>query len=184
MSNTIYIESNGLAANEQIDLDTLSGYAKNGWILERPQFTGYQLKKGEPQNLIYSIAIEEEPEKEYFKMFEESGWTHVYSNNHMHFFKAPAGTTPIYTDKEGLIEKYKTEKNKSLKYSMRIIYVILLTFLIGSFTYIGWIPSLFGGISMLVGYFAVIALIFTLLPYLEYKKKYKNAIEGNSHMIN
>lgn len=177
MSQSIFIESKGLAINEKEDMDALSEYAKKGWILEKTQFTGYQLKKEKPQNLIYSIGIEDSPNEEYFRLFKESGWTHVCSNGHMHFFKAPLGTTPIYTDQEGLIEKYKIQMKKSLQSSKYITYVILMSLLISVFTYIGWLPAFAEGISVLVGYFSVIALIFTLLPYFSSRKNYKSVIK-------
>jgi hypothetical protein len=59
MKKTKYIMSGGTAFAEQEDLQKLSDYAKKGWLLDRFAFLGYTLKKGEPQDLQYSLDFQE-----------------------------------------------------------------------------------------------------------------------------
>ncbi|GIO25229.1 DUF2812 domain-containing protein [Oceanobacillus sp. J11TS1] len=176
-----YIETHGVEVddNDQKDLDMLSDYARKGWILEEMHVLGYKLVKKEPQNLIYSVDIEENPDEEYFHIFEESGWKYICSSRHLHFFSALEGTTPIYTDEDSLVGKYKMMKDKYLEFTKRMVYFYLLTIMIALFSeVIDWFPTLIGEICLVVGTVSLIALPFTFMPYLSYRKKYKGAIKN------
>ncbi|AIF42166.1 DUF2812 domain-containing protein [Virgibacillus sp. SK37] len=177
-----YVETHGVEIddNGDKDMDMLSDYAKEGWILEGTHILGYRLVKTEPQNLIYSVDMEDNPNEEYFGMFEESGWKHVCSSRHMHFFSAAEGTTPIYTEEDSLIEKYKLMKGKYLKFTKRMVYFYLLTVIMALFSkIIEWFPMFIGEISLIVGTMSLMALPFTVLPYLSYRGKYKGAIKSH-----
>ena len=104
-----YMINEGVAFSEDKMMKKLSDRAKEGWLLERATIMSFKLKKGEPQNLIYSMDCNnpKDSDKEYFELFEKSGWTHVCSLEEMHFFTAKEGTVPIYTEKDIEIEKYE-----------------------------------------------------------------------------
>ncbi|HEY4623043.1 MAG TPA: DUF2812 domain-containing protein [Solibacillus sp.] len=108
MTKTKYIVSGGIAFSEKKDLKILKKYAAKGWIAKRYKAMSYELEKGEPEIIDYSIDVRRlapEDEEEYFAMFEFAGWQHVCSSYDTHLFKAPVGTTPIYSDTTSKSEK-------------------------------------------------------------------------------
>ena len=108
MTKSKYIVSGGIAFSEKKDLKILKKYAAKGWIAKRYKGMGYELEEGEPEIVDYSIDVRNltpEDEEEYFAMFEFAGWQHVCSNYNTHLFKAPVGTTPIYSDTTSKSEK-------------------------------------------------------------------------------
>lgn len=87
MRKTKYVASGGLAFTEKMDMKKLSAYASKGWILNGFALLGFSLKKGEPQNIVYSLDYQKDADKEYFAIFEEAGWKHVCSaENEFHVF--------------------------------------------------------------------------------------------------
>ncbi|WP_040226977.1 DUF2812 domain-containing protein [Bhargavaea cecembensis] len=109
MKKTKYITSGGLAFSEEKDMKKLQRFSREGWHLKDFAFMGYTLEKGEPADFIYSIdyrTLEDGEEDEYLDVFDSSGWSHVASAATIHLFRAPAGTKPLYTDRETTVEKY------------------------------------------------------------------------------
>ena len=132
MKQTKYVWSGGTAFSESKDMEKLAKYAKKGWILNGFAPFGYQLRKGEPQNIQYSLDYRTDADDDYFAYFETAGWSHVCSEgNDIHVFKAPEGTDPIYTDQVTIIEKYETEKNRMKKVAFPTMVVTLALFLLG-----------------------------------------------------
>ncbi|MCY8068388.1 DUF2812 domain-containing protein [Bacillus haynesii] len=141
MKQIKYMMSEGLAFSEEKDMKKLSEMASKGWMLDSFAFMGYKLKKGEPKNVTYSIDyqdIDEDSFEGYIEMFVAAGWEHVCSRHRMHVFAAPPGTSPIYTDRSTLIEKYKRSE-KSVRYVT--ITLICLTFLTTILHYTAALPK-------------------------------------------
>ncbi|MGZ9586615.1 DUF2812 domain-containing protein [Paenibacillus marinisediminis] len=110
MSETKYVVSNGIAFSEKKDLIMLRKEAANGWIVKRYKRMGYELVKGNPEDVTFSIDIrdlKEEELDEYIELFETAGWAHVCSQYDTYLFKALPGVKPIYTDKETKVEKFE-----------------------------------------------------------------------------
>ena len=108
MTKTKYVVSGGIAFSEKQDLQVLKKFAAEGWIVKRYKRFGYELKKGTPEIIDYSIDVRQladEDKDEYFAMFEFAGWEHVCSRYDTHLFKAPVGTTPIYSDNSSKADK-------------------------------------------------------------------------------
>lgn len=80
----------------QDELDMLSYYSQEGWILEQFTSMGFLLKKKEPQTTAYLYDCAEHTRAEmpaYIARFSGQGWEYVTScGEGCHFFKAPAGT--------------------------------------------------------------------------------------------
>ncbi|MCM3387915.1 DUF2812 domain-containing protein [Ureibacillus chungkukjangi] len=108
MKKTKYIMSWGLAFAEKQDLEKLSKKAKQGWRLKSLAFAGFRLEKGAPEHVQYSVdyrLLKEGEKEEYLELFSQAGWEHVCSSYDIHIFKAPYGTTPIYSDTESAVDK-------------------------------------------------------------------------------
>ncbi|AXI30290.1 hypothetical protein CIB87_15095 [Priestia megaterium] len=174
MKKTKYIVSGGTAFAEQEDLQKLSEYAKKGWLLDRFAFLGYILKKGEPQDLQYSLDFQENADDEYFLIFKDAGWQHVCSEgNAMHIFSAPPGTKPIYSDIETIIDRYKREKHFVGKAALSILVAMVFLLLFDAMSLYGWLPEAVGTISEILLAISTVILVFPGLPYLAYQRKLK-----------
>ncbi|HKM43162.1 MAG TPA: DUF2812 domain-containing protein [Limnochordia bacterium] len=102
-----YVIISGLAFGEKADMKKLKGLAQRGWILDGLTLFFYRLRKGEPQNIEYSLDYQSEYDEEYFTIFQEAGWTHRATlAAEMHIFSAPEGTVPIYLDTAEQSEQY------------------------------------------------------------------------------
>jgi len=172
MKETKYVMSGGLAFTEEKDMKKLSNYAKKGWILEGFAPLGFILRKGEPQNIVYSLDYQKDADEEYFSFFEVAMWTRVCSaGNEIHVFSASEGTKPIYSDKETIIEKYEREKRQMGKYSLPLLIVTVMSFLLRIISGYGWLPEIAGNISLFLGEVFLIILIFPGMPYIAYRFK-------------
>lgn len=109
--NIKYIPSGGLLLSEEKDMKKLSKLAKEGWILDSFEKLSYKLKRSEVEDIEYCIDYNEVKDdwNEYISLFENSDWNYICSYEGWHFFKAPKGTQPIYSDKESLSLKYKKQ---------------------------------------------------------------------------
>ena len=162
----------GLAFSEEGDMEKLSKYAKEGWILKG--VVGgffYKLKKGEPKDIIYSLDYQS-GDDEYFSMFNEAGWNLVTSvGNEMHIFSAKPGTNPIYSDSSSELEKYIRTKNqmkKGILYSAIIAIVLMVLICVSA--------ALFKPIFIvLVGFLIIdmVVFIFNFMPFLAYNERIK-----------
>lgn len=150
--------SGGLAFTEGNDMENLRKNSLKGWHLKKFSFLGYQLEKGEPDDVIYAIdyhLLEEEEQLEYFHMFELTGWEHVCSEHDMHIFKAPHGTMPIYTDSDTTKEKYRRLRKPLQKWTISIFIMLLL---------FGFIRSITSGIIQTVSEWALYVILVLFIP--------------------
>jgi len=123
-----YLLNMGLAFDEDGVLKKMSKLAKQGWFLSKMSLLRYKFEKGEPKDLIYSMDYKDlkEDKEEYFELFDLSGWKCMCSYGPYHFFSAPIGTVPIYTDKKSYLDKYKAPKSIYLKTLKISIFTLLL----------------------------------------------------------
>ncbi|GAA0679819.1 MULTISPECIES: DUF2812 domain-containing protein [Clostridium] len=106
-------------------LRKLSNYAKEGWILESMSTLKFNLIKGEPKDLIYSMDYQPEVEdiNEYLEIFKMEGWAFVCEDQGFRIFSAAPGSKPIYTDTTALDESRKIR----MKYAAIILAISLIT---------------------------------------------------------
>ena len=133
MRNKKYMMSGGLAFSEQKDLKKLRQKAAQGWIVKRFKFMGYQLEKGAPEDVIFSIDyrdLKEGEGQEYFEMFEMAEWGHVSSNAGIHLFKAVPGTKPIYSDKESSIDKLVRQQKPMISITLICVLVTAISYML------------------------------------------------------
>lgn len=152
MRETKYVWCSGLAFKEEEDMKKLSQYAQHGWIFEKVAFLGfaYKLKKRESLNIEYTLDFQKDADDEYFTLFQDAGWTHVYSLVHLHIFHAPAGTKPIYTDKQTAAEKFERLKKDSGIVAFISLVAFLLTLGLTIASHAGLTPSIVGNVSLLL----------------------------------
>lgn len=167
MKKVKYVSNNGLAFYEESEMKKLSDYAKKGWILERFAGLGYRLRKGEPQDIVYSLDYQKGADEEYFAIFEAAGWSYVCSEgNEMHIFSAPKGTKPIYTDRLTTVEKYERAKVQMGKAALPLLIATIVFWLLS-----GSNGGSIGIFFQVLGLMSLIILVFPGLPYLSYQYK-------------
>ncbi|WP_223701234.1 DUF2812 domain-containing protein [Sutcliffiella deserti] len=185
MRETKYVISGGLAFDEEKDMVKLERLARKGWIFDRFAFMGYKMKKGQSQELQYSLDYRKDADSDYFAFFEEAGWTHMGSlANYIHLYSASPGTAPIYTDKDSVVEKYENEKKVMGKGAL---VMVVVTFLIMAVSFLISHFSLFTGfegtvkiVETVLLSLSLIGLVFTGLPYLGYVYRV-NKLQKNRH---
>ena len=116
----IYIMGNGLAFFEGRDLQLCEKMAAGGYTLCHVNNLGfYKFERAQPEDCCYSVDFSDlkscsEGFNEYLTIFEGGGWQYACSYKTFHYFKAPKGTTPIYTDNAGLQLKHEKMRKISL----------------------------------------------------------------------
>lgn len=141
MAHNKYITSGGLGFSEDRDMEKLRKNALKGWHLKRFRFNGYELEKGNPEDVIFNVdfrLLDSDEEGEYFDMFSQAGWEHVCSDAGFHIFKAKNGTEPIYSDKESIRDKvdrmaYPVKSIFTYCIGLIVILVLIMAFTSGVF---------------------------------------------------
>ena len=178
-----YVAIGGFAFTEESDMKKLSNYAREGWILD--SIVGgffYKLRKGTPQNIIYTLDYQDNVDEEYFSIFKEAGWDLVVSiGNKMNIFSAPVGTKPIYSDMDTEIEKYKIMKEQTKRgtvYSLLIGVILVISMIVSVIA----VKSIF---LILLGLFIIdiIVFIFNFMTYVAYNDKVKQLKKGRNSTL-
>jgi len=115
-----YLFGNGLAFFERKDMRMCEEMALQGYSLVNVNGSGfYKFERTAPQEMIYAVDYSDVKKNskqfdEYLEIFKAGGWEHVCGDRLMFFFRAPKGTTPIYTDNENLAHKYERMRRYSV----------------------------------------------------------------------
>ena len=94
-------------------------------------------------------------------LFRSTGWEHVCSSYGTHLFKAPVGTTPIYSDKPSKAEKL-LRLRKSI---MPAVYLTALLTLVSYFVMV-FAEGTFGEIAKWSFNFFIVLLFPCMLMYI------------------
>lgn len=161
-----YVIISGFAFGEETDMKKLKGLAQRGWILDGLTSFFYRLKKGEPQNIEYSLDYQSDYDEEYFRIFQEAGWTHRATlADEMHIFSAPEGTIPIYLDTAEQSEQYlpmiRSGARGSVVSFLTLLFLGILKRLSGAS---GWISL----VLMILMLLAWIVFVFNFFPCMGY----------------
>jgi len=144
-----YKFGNGLAHLESKDIRMLEDMAAEGYAFIKVNTLGfYKFERAEPEVCSYSVDFTDinpkcEAFPQYKEMFEASGWEYRCSADTIHYFKAPKGTIPIYTDPASMAEKYERMR----KFCVKIVVVcaIIAAIFVGLFA-LAWrhnMPTVF-----------------------------------------
>jgi len=118
----LYKTSRGFAFTfgEEKDMKMCEKLAVEGYsLIEVTKMGDYKFERCKPEECVYSVDYTEkelgaEKLQEYIAIFESGGWKHVCGWGIVHWFRAPKGTTPIYTDNTSLALKYKRMRRNTL----------------------------------------------------------------------
>jgi hypothetical protein len=180
-----YLLNMGLAFDEDKAMKKLSKMAREGWVLKEMTSLRYKLVKDEPKELIYSMDYKklDKDEKEYFELFDSSGWKHRCSYGPFHFFSAAPGAVPIYTDKENYLSKYTNSK----KVYFKAFLVSLVILLFNIFIQTALFDNLYGGaakfaflISEIIGLVSAAIVVPSLMVCIAFLVKERKVMKNSS----
>ena len=129
----IYEMSNGLAFGEELDMKMCEEFAAKGYRLVGFTKKGYyKFERAEPEKCCFSVdyagkKLNADELNEYITIFESGGWTYACGYYDIHWFRAPKGTTPIYTDNESLVLKYKVMRRSALRDTAFVGFMLVIS---------------------------------------------------------
>jgi hypothetical protein len=176
-----YRFGNGAAFFENRDIRMMEKMALEGYALQGANSLGfYRFEAAPPEAVTYSIDFSEvragtEEFKAYLEVFKGSGWEHVFSSANFHWFKAPKGTTPLYTDKASESLKYMSMFRFSRKYAM-ICLLLALAFFVMSLILdkaISLPEFVFANLWGVAGAFIGVAIVMTVGALLNLRRATK-----------
>ena len=146
-----YKFGNGLAFSEEKDIRMLESMAAKGYAFQKVNCLGfYKFAAAEAEDWVYSIDYSAVKKKDpgfgqYVEFFEAGGWRYITSMDYIHYFKAPKGTTPIYTDGSSRAEKYEIMGKFCLR--MSLIAGLIAAVFLGLFIAFStpWFSGVMGG---------------------------------------
>lgn len=179
----IYELGNGLAFAEARDMQECEEMAANGYLLQAVNAWGfYKFARSEPASYDYSVdyADIKAANKDfapYCEIFAGGGWEYVCSNDKLHWFKAPKGTTPIYTDDASLAQKMAKMRRLSALTSLVFLAIaavcVILNRIIAN-EILNILLSVIGGGSLGGGLVMLWAAILNHRRVLQLKKQQKD----------
>ena len=130
----IYEIGHGLAFFEEKDIHMCEEMAAHGYRLVSVVFGLYKFERALPEECDFSVDISDikadsEDFGEYLENFERSGWAYTCSCSALHYFRAPKGQQPIFSNSANLSRKYIKMRSLSIWCVIAGIFTTLGSFL-------------------------------------------------------
>ncbi len=157
-----------LASSEKQATQKLSECASKGLLLVdfKVPMLSYRFSRQEKQEVDYLIDFSAKANSAYFDDYREHGWEHVFSYEHLHYFKAEKGTTAFNTDVEGKVQRYLKESKHFAKYTLfGLVPALLFGFLLMTFQTSGDLITL---PLFVLTFFSVMSVVFCIMPTILY----------------
>ncbi|MFZ9857416.1 MAG: DUF2812 domain-containing protein [Roseiflexaceae bacterium] len=167
----------GLAFAEEYDLQRLSTWAAEGWRLTKIRGMWMELEHAPPEQVVFTIDYQNQPDIEYFEMCATAGWQHVTSiERQIHLFKSVPGTPAIFSPTDATTKYQRAARmfaKPALWSSVGLVVLLILMFSIVS----PWLAtqadttlvlSVTIGLGLLITVVATIS-IFAGLPWIAYR---------------
>ena len=144
MSKYKYRVGAGLAFSRTKDIDTFSSMAQKGYRpIHLNKLGVYKFEPCDPEKVMYAADYSGVDQKspdftEYCEVFKSSGWEFVYGKGGANFFKAPLGTVPLYTDKQGEANMYLKMAKDLIPYIAAML--VLFSIFVVCINVIGRVP--------------------------------------------
>ena len=126
---------------------------------------GWRFEDAEPEDVIFDMAYETDPDDDYFDLFRAAGWTPVLTYGHIHFFKATPGTAPVHTGTESRLEEALDNRSLFLRYTAVTLAAVLLVVLV--MTAADWPRAA----MMAAATLSAVALVYTSFPLVGYHRQ-------------
>ncbi|MCL2828514.1 MAG: DUF2812 domain-containing protein [Oscillospiraceae bacterium] len=132
----VYMFGNGLAFSEEKDMQFCEELAAEGYALVAVNGFGYyKFKRTQPEAWSFSVDYSDvapagDGFADYIAIFQSGGWEYICSCDTIHWFRAPVGTTPIYTDNTSLAQKYEKLRRHSVWSAVTGLAVAVVSFVL------------------------------------------------------
>lgn len=155
---------NGLAFSPEKDLAMFADMARQGKHLNGVAKLGHgwSFVDGAPEEAIFDLAYESNPQSDYFDIFQAAGWKPVLSLGDAHIFRAAPGTAPIHTGAESRRDELTRNRDHYVRYSVVALLTLLLVGL--GIRAVSWNPWL--EMALLVVF--VVPAVYTVVPLVGY----------------
>lgn len=163
MSTTTTMSS-GLAFEPEKDLATFAEMAAQGKRLTGIAHLGHgwRFVEGAPEDVVFDLAYELDPDADYLECFRASGWSHVLTAGDAHIFKAAPGTAPVHTDAESRREELLRERNRFAGFSLiTLLFFVAVGLGVSQVDWNVWL-------EMALLLVALIPVVYTVLPLVGY----------------
>ena len=115
----IYEIGHGLAFFEEKDIKMCEEFAAHGYRLSSVIFGLYKFERALPEECDFSVDITDIKATDtdfgdYLEKFAEAGWQYTCSCSALHYFRAPKGQIPMFSDNADLSRKYKKMRSLSV----------------------------------------------------------------------
>ena len=156
--------SAGLAFEPEKDLARFAEMAAQGKHLAGTANLGHgwRFVDGEPEDVVFDLAHESDPDADYLEYFRAAGWTHVLTTADVHIFKATPGTPPVHTGEQTRREELLGERNRFATWSLAALLVFVAVGFAISRT--DWNPWL----EMALLFAAFVPVVYTVMPLMGY----------------
>lgn len=159
--------SGGMAFSQDRELETFSRMAARGKRLVGLGALGHgwNFEDAEPEQAVFDVAYESEPDSGYFELFDKAGWTPVLSHGNMHVFKAAPGTPPVHTTVESQRDELVALRNFFARYAVVPVGVFVIVGVLTSI--VDWNEWVEFGLLFV----AFIPLVYAVMPLIAYTVK-------------
>jgi hypothetical protein len=158
-----YKISGGLAMMPERDMKLLKAMSKKGWHLAEMKGIFYRFEEGEACDYDYALNTEMEIDKDMLSFYEASGWSPVVLGPGYQIFRATAGTTPIFSDKESKEEVLQRNQRMSGKWASFFVILLVIWFIVTSVIDLGFI-------TVMVTMALVVCFVFTFFPFVGFSR--------------
>ena len=130
----IYEIGQGLAFFEEKDIQMCEEFAASGYRLSSVFFGLYKFERALPEECDFSVDFTDIKASdadfgEYLASFAKAGWQYTCSCSSLHFFRAPKGNAPMFSNNADLSRKYVKMRNLSTWCVIAGIFTALGSFL-------------------------------------------------------
>ncbi len=156
----------GMAVAPEKNLALFSDMAARGQALVGVSALGFlwKFKPAPAEDAVFALDYTDTPDEDYLAVFKAAGWQHVISIGDMQVFKAPPGTRPIYTERQGERETL-TAKARQLGRASIVWLVLIMAALAVHFALEPprWVDSILYLVT-------IIPFIFSVIPWIGYRR--------------
>lgn len=153
----------GLAMTPEREMRLLREMSGKGWHVKAMKGIWYQFEEGIPQDLEYALNLESRVNAEMLSFYKASGWEPVIVHEGYQIFRAPAGTTPIFSDTESEVDVITRSRRLTGRWAA--VFGILLLLWLGIMQVLD--AKLLEPLILILFF---VPFVFTFLPYLGYTR--------------
>jgi len=170
--NHKFILGSGIAISPEKDMALFKKMSEQGWHLNGTLLWWYRFHQGEPTDYDYASNMELKVTKEMLSIYKDSGWMPIIAVDGFQIFRAKAGTTPIFSDRDSEIEALEETRHNMFKAG--IIWSITFLCIMSARLTIFNDNVILGGILTILSTLISIPAVINIIGFIGVNKMLKN----------